>query len=98
MASSSAITTRVGTVALQCSSWSGGGDEPVEQVVLGEFELPDLGEEIGMVAAHGIGVALGLVVLLLRERRLGHQRSEPSFVGLLRQVGELLLGDGEIAL
>ena len=63
------MTTRVGTVALQCSWLSGGGEQPVEQLVLGEFELADLGDEIIAVTPHGIGVAFRLVMVLLGDRR-----------------------------
>lgn len=69
MASSSAITTRVGKVLP--SPWSAvGRDKPVEQLVLGRLEPADIGGERIAVAAHRVGVALGLAALRFGERRL----------------------------
>ena len=38
-----------------------------------------------------------LAVLLLGQRRLRHQRPEPGVVGLVGQVGQLLVGHGQLA-
>lgn len=73
-----------------------GGDEPVEQVVLGGFQLADLGQLGVAVAAHGLGVALGLAMGLLGSGSFRDQRPEAGLVGLVGEVGELLLGNGEI--
>ena len=125
MASSSAITTRVGTdrfasLAVTGASasdgcrraarparadrgrgagaaQSGAGDEPVEQLVLGPLEPLDLGQHRGAVAAHGLGVAGGLAVLVLGQRGLRHQRPQAGLVGLVGQVGQLLVGHLELA-
>lgn len=48
------------------------------------------------MALHRIRVALGLVVLSVGQRRLGHQRPQPGIVGRLGQVGQLLLGHGQV--
>lgn len=65
---------------------------------MGALELAELLEQVGVVAAHGVRVALGLAVLLLGQRGLRHERPQTGFVGLLGEVGELLLGDGDVAL
>lgn len=48
------------------------------------------------MALHGIGVALGLVVLAIGERCLRHQRAQVGVVGCLGEVRELLVGHGEV--
>src|SRR5918997_439144 len=75
MASSSAMTTRVakgvpfGRTALLARL--GLGHEPVEQLVLVTLQLCDLVGDLGLVAAHRLGVALGLAVVDVGDRRLG---------------------------
>lgn len=113
MASSSAITTRVGNVdglslgslgvqcrvAPQCERpiRSVGLDEQaVEELVLGLLEAGDLGAHLPAVALHRIGVTLGLAVLAPGERRLGHERAEPGLLGLVGQMGELLVGHAQL--
>ena len=51
---------------------------------------------VGAVAAHGVGVLLGLAVLLLGERRLGDEGPEPGVVGLVGEVRELLVGHPQL--
>jgi hypothetical protein len=90
MASSSAMTTRVLNV-VPFGLRPGLGREPVEQLVLRLLESADLVEDLGTVPLHRIGVALGVLVLPLGQRRLRHQRAEPGVVRGLGQVGELLV-------
>ena len=52
---------------------------------------------VAAVPVHRVGVALGLAVLPLGERRLRHQRAQPGVVGLVGEVRELLVGDRELA-
>ena len=56
----------------------------------------ELGEHVGAVAAHGVGVLLGLAVLLLGQWRLGHQRPDAGVVGLVGEVRELLVGHPQL--
>ncbi len=49
------------------------------------------------MAVHHIGVALGLAVLAISERGLGHQSPQSGFVGLVGEVRELLIGDRKLA-
>ena len=72
------------------------GHQPVEQLVLGLLEPADLVEHLGAVALHGVGVALGVLVLPVGERRLRHERPQPGVVGGLGEVAELLVGHGEL--
>ena len=60
------------------------------------LEAADLVEDLGAVPLHGIGVALGVLVLTVGERRLGHERPQPGVVGGLGEVPELLLGHGQL--
>ena len=73
MASSSAITTRVGNagspenclVCGVCGWWLRRlGDEPIKEVVLCDLEAGDLLDDFGPMAKHRIGVTLCLTVLL----------------------------------
>ncbi len=60
-------------------------------------QLCQLGHQGVAVAAHGIGVALGFTVVLAGERRLRHQGPEPGLVGVVDQVGELLVDHRQLA-
>jgi len=71
-------------------------EKTIEQIVLAFLEPVDLLDEVGPVAVHGVGVALGVLVLTVGDRSLGHQRPEPGVVRGLRQVAELLLGHGQL--
>src|SRR5687767_255796 len=105
MASSSAIRTRVGNAG--SPSWfgcgrsggpGGGGprDQAVEQFVLGALEGLELGDHVGTMATHRVGVLLRLTVLLLGEGGLGDERPDPGVVGLPREVRELLVGHPQL--
>lgn len=48
------------------------------------------------MAHHGIGVALGLLVLLGGQGGLGDEGPQTGVVGRVGQVGQLILGDGEL--
>ena len=82
-----------GQAVLAVMVWSGGGrDQAVEQLVLGGFELAHLGGQRVAVSAHGVGVTLGLMVILLGEGRLRDEGPQAGFVGVVGEVGELFLG------
>ena len=72
-------------------------DESIQKIVLVRLELTYLGEKLVAVALHGVGMALGIAMLPLGQRRLRHQCPETCFFGFLGQVGELFVGDSEIA-
>jgi len=76
------------------SSWglAGLGQESIEELVLGALQAGDLPEDPGPMSLHGIGVALGVLVLAVRQRGLGHQRAEPGVVRGLGERRELLVG------
>src|SRR3954470_15032058 len=98
MASSSAITTRTVTgVPFSRSPGSASlGEEAVEELVLRLLQLLDRGQQAITVASHGIGVLLGLEVLVLGERRLGHERAQPGLFGGFGEESELLVGDAQL--
>jgi drug/metabolite transporter (DMT)-like permease len=75
---------------------SGQRHEPVEQLVLGGLEAGQGLEHLLTVALHRIGMALSVVVLPVRHRGLGHERSQAGLVGELGQVRELLIGDVQL--
>jgi hypothetical protein len=68
----------------------------VEQVILGLLESGDGLCHLRPVPRHGIGVALGLVVLPVGQRGLGDQGPQASVVGLLGQLRELVVGDPQL--
>lgn len=63
---------------------------------MGLFELGDVVEDLGAVAAHGIGMPLGFLVLPLGQGRLGDKRAQAGVVGGLGEVGQLVLGDRQL--
>jgi hypothetical protein len=71
-------------------------DEPVEQLVLRTFELLDRRDHGHLVPGHCVGVTSGFAMLLIGQRGFRHQRAEPRVVGVLGQVGQLFVGDGEL--
>ena len=96
MASSSAMTTRTVTV-LACLPWSAGlCHEPLEQLVLRPLQLFDRSRDCGPAASHGVGVALRLVMLAVCKGRLGDECPDAGVVGLVVELRELLIGDGEL--
>src|SRR5262245_36352693 len=103
MASSSAITTRMGT--LVSSSFQGGWpvassagfcSQTVEQLVLFAFELVARGLHLGSMAFVGVSVALGLVVLPIGKRCLGHECPDSGLVSGIVEVFGLLLRQDEL--
>lgn len=48
------------------------------------------------MAAEDVGVAAGVPVLAVGERRLGDERAQPCVVGFALELGQLLLGDEEV--
>lgn len=48
------------------------------------------------MAAHRVGVALRVAELAIGHRRLGDEGAQPRVVGLVGEVSELLVGDGEL--
>lgn len=100
MASSSAITTRVGTGG-DLRRFSVGsafelGGQPVEQLVLVLLETLDTRLHFAPVAQHGIRVALGLPVLALGQWGLGHEGPQTGVVGLFGELPKLLVGDDQL--
>src|SRR4051794_301544 len=101
MASSSAISTRVGNdVSFPALPFNhpdvvgrSAGHQPVEELVAAGFEAGDGLHDLGPAPAHGIGVTAGLTVVTVGERGFGHQRPEVGIVGVVTQVDELLVDD-----
>ena len=60
------------------------------------LEAGDVLEQVSAVPLHGIGVALGIVVLAVGQGGLRDQRAQPGVVGRLGEVGQLLIGHGEV--
>ncbi len=56
----------------------------------------DFCEQIVSVTTHGIGVTLGFAVFVFGQRSLRDQCTHAGFVGFFGQVGQLLVGDGQI--
>ncbi len=55
------------------------------------LEAGDAGDNLDPVAGHGVGVALGLLVLPAGKRRLRYQRPQASVVGHVHQARQLLV-------
>jgi len=60
------------------------------------LEAADLVADLGTVPLHRIGVALGILVLAIGQRRLRHQRPQAGIIRGLGQVAELLVGHGQL--
>src|SRR5438105_9682238 len=99
IASSSARTTRteIGSLLWSVSASARLGDELVEQLVLGSFQLCDRGNHVCSLVCHGIGVLLRLVVLAVGQRRLGHQGAQAGLVGGIGEEQQLLVDDLQLA-
>src|SRR4051794_29911062 len=104
MASSSAISTRVGNdVSFPAAPFNhpkvgrrSAGDEPVEQLVAASLERGDGLDHLGPAPAHGVGVAAGVAVLPVGEGCLGHQRPQVGVFGVVTQMAELLVDDAQL--
>lgn len=70
--------------------------KPVEQFVLGLFELRDLGHQLTPVAAHDLDVLAGLAQFPLGNRGLGDQGADARVVCLVGEMRELLVDDAEL--
>ena len=70
--------------------------ETVEQFVLLSLEPTDISDDLATVPIHRLGVTGRGSMLALGEWRLRHQGPEASLVGLIGEMGELLLGDGQL--
>src|SRR6266567_6048777 len=101
IASSSAITTRVGlgTGRLRCSGASAGrelGRHAVEQSVLLALQVADgPGERVAMPGQR-VSVAASIAGLDVAERRFGHERAQSGVVGFVLEERELLLRDRQL--
>src|SRR3954452_2371801 len=104
MASSSAISTRVGNdVSFRPAPFNhqevagpSAGDETIEQLVAAGFESGDGLQHLGAAAAHGVGVAAGVPMLAVGQRGLGHEGPEMGVVGVTTQMDELLVDDAQL--
>src|SRR4051812_40096544 len=99
IASSSAITTRVGRgsdTVLRGSAGGQFGRDAVEEGVLLRLELAHGAAQRLRLTGLRIGVTAGVARLDVGEGRLRHQRTEADVLRLLLQEAELLLGDREL--
>src|SRR4051794_35165487 len=104
MASSSAISTRVGNMSpfrpLPFNHpgvvGRSAGEEPVEELVAAGLEAGDRLHHLGAAAAHGVGVAPGVTMLPVGERGLRDEGPEVGVVGVVTQMDELLVDDPEL--
>jgi hypothetical protein len=77
---------------------TGSGDdvvEPVEQFVLLLLKTSDIGDDFIAMATHRVGMTSGDPVLALGEWRLRDQRSKPSVIGLIGEMSELFVDNGQ---
>jgi len=70
-------------------------DQSVEQLVLTSLEFGDRRQHLGPVPGHGIGMPFGIPVVEAGTRRLGHQSAPLQIIGLVGQVGVLLIDDAQ---
>src|SRR2546423_12372101 len=101
MASSSAITTRVGVfTGWRSGGWSGLRGQlvghPVEEGVLLAEKLGQGGLQGLPVPGHGLGVAAGLPGLGGAQRGLGDEGPQPGLLALLLEKMLLLDRHGEL--
>src|SRR4051794_14030982 len=96
MASSSAITTRTAKGVAPCGGLAGLDHEAVEELVLRPLEVGDRCHQGASAPGHGVGMALGVAVLLLRLGRLVDQGPDPGVVGVVGQGPELLVKHDEL--
>src|SRR4051794_11977861 len=95
MASSSAMTTRIGTT-VSVRKVSVLGRQAVEKLVLSLLELVDGGLHLRPVPAHRLGMTLCFMMLAIRDRRFGHERAQSSVIGGLGELEQLLVGDEQL--
>lgn len=79
-----------------CSDGTGSADgvvESVEQVVLLLLKPTNIGNHLASVTFHRLGVTSSDAMLPFSERGLGNERSEASIVGLVGEMGQLLVGN-----
>lgn len=72
------------------------GQQLVEQVVLGRFELADAHGDLGPMAEQCVGVTLCVLVLATRQWRFRHKRPQARVIGDIGKVGKLFLGDSKL--
>src|SRR5437868_7034249 len=97
MASSSAITTRVGRAGSAVTGLPGSASgqfsgDAVEEGVLFPHELGHRSAQRLGVAGLRVGVTARVTRLDVGEGRFGHERPEPPVFGLLLEESQLLLG------
>ena len=68
----------------------------VEQFVLASFERTDLVDDLVAMATHGVGMTRSAAVLAIGERCLRDEGTQACVVGLVGEVRELFVGDGQI--
>ncbi len=67
--------------------------ESVEQFILLFLKPPNIGNHLIAVTFHRLGVTSSSPMLPLGERGLGNEGSEASIVGLVGEMGQLLVGN-----
>ena len=70
-------------------------DQSVEQLVLTCLEFGDRGQHLCPMPGHGVGMPFGIPVVEAGPRRLGHQSAPLQIIGLVGQVGVLLIDDAQ---
>jgi len=70
-------------------------DQSVEQLVLTCLEFGDRRPHLGPVPGHGVGMALGIAVVEAGPWGLGHESAPLQIIGLVGQVGVLLVDDSQ---
>ncbi len=73
------------------------GQQAVEQLVLGLFNLRDGGDEALAVMTHGVGVLLCLLVLTIGNRGLGDEGAQARLIGRLGQMRQLFVDNLQLA-
>lgn len=67
--------------------------ESVEQIILLLLKPPNIGNHLVAVTFHGLGVTSSGAMLPFGEWSLGNERPEASIVGLVGEMGQLLVGN-----
>jgi hypothetical protein len=71
-------------------------EQLIKQLVLGALEPRDLLGDVATVPRHRVGVPLRVLVIALRQRRLGDRRPQARVIGLVDEVAELLVRDAQV--